>query len=136
MAKSTTELKYGNDINALALRVVLGLSMFYGHGLGKWQVLFGEGEIQFADPLGMGVTLSLVLAVFAEVVCSLLIVGGLLTRYAVIPLIVTMAVAVFVVNSGQVFGKIELPLIYLAGFVALFFIGPGRFSIDQLIKKM
>jgi len=135
MAKSLTELRYGNDINALALRVVLGLSMFYGHGLDKWKVLLGEGEIQFADPLGMGVTLSLILAVFAEVVCSLLIVGGLLTRYAVIPLIITMAVAVFVVNSGQVFGKIELPLIYLAGFVALFFIGPGRFSLDRLIRK-
>jgi putative oxidoreductase len=135
MAKSSTELRYGNDINALVLRVVLGLSMFYGHGFGKMKVLFGDGEIQFADPLGMGVTLSLILAVFAEVVCSFLLVGGLLTRYAVIPLIITMAVAVFVVQSGQAFGKVELPLLYLAGFVALFFIGPGRFSLDRLIKK-
>ncbi len=135
MAKSLTELRYGNDINALVLRVVLGLAMFYGHGLGKWKMLFGEGEIQFADPIGIGVTFSLILAVFAEVICSFLIVGGLLTRYAIIPLIATMAVAAFVVNSGQAFGKIELPLIYLAGFVAIFFIGSGRFSLDYLIKR-
>jgi len=134
MRRSSTEIRYGNDINAIVLRVVLGLSMFYGHGFSKWQVLFGDGEIQFSDPLGIGVTLSLILAVFAEVICSFLIVGGLLTRFAIIPLIVTMAVAIFVVNGGQNFGKIELPLIYLAGFTAIFFIGPGRFSLDNLIK--
>jgi len=78
MVKSSTELRYGNDINALVLRVVLGLSMFYGHGLGKWQMFFGDGEIQFPDPLGVGVSVSLVLAIFAEAICSLLIVGGLL----------------------------------------------------------
>ena len=135
MAKLTKEWAYGKDMSALILRLVLGLSMFYGHGLSKWSVLFGEGEIQFADPLGMGVTLSIILAVFAEVVCSLLVVLGLFTRYALIPLIITMAVAVFVFHNGQPFGKMELPLIYLSGFIALIFIGPGRFSLDHIIKR-
>lgn len=135
MAKLTKEWAYGKDINALILRLVLGLSMFYGHGLGKWNVLFGEGEIQFADPLGMGVTLSMGLAVFAEVVCALFVAAGLFTRFALIPLIITMGVAVFIFHSGHAFGKFELPLIYFFGFIALIFIGPGRFSLDHIIKR-
>jgi putative oxidoreductase len=135
MAKLTKEWAYGKDINALILRLVLGLSMFYGHGMGKWSVLFGEGEIQFADPLGMGVTLSFGLAVFAEVICAFLVAAGLFTRLALIPLIITMGVAAFIVHGGHAFGKIELSLIYFSGYVALIFIGPGRFSLDHIIKR-
>lgn len=135
MAKSKKEWAYGKDINSLILRLVLGFSMFYSHGLGKWQVLFGDGEIKFADPIGLGMTLSLVLAVFAEVICSILIALGLFTRFALIPLIITMAIALFVVHSGQAFGKIELPLIYFAGYLAVLFVGPGRFSLDNIIKR-
>ncbi|WP_107038296.1 DoxX family protein [Brumimicrobium mesophilum] len=135
MAKLKKEWAYGKDINALILRLVLGLSMFYGHGIAKWQILFGEGEIKFGDPLGVGVMLSLILTVFSEVICSLLIATGLLTRLALVPLIITMAVAVFIVHSGHAFGKIELPLIYLTGYIAILFIGPGRFSLDNIIKR-
>ncbi|HLV42899.1 MAG TPA: DoxX family protein [Brumimicrobium sp.] len=135
MAKLTKEWAYGRDVNALILRLVLGLSMFYGHGLGKWSALFSGGDIQFADPLGIGVVLSLGLAVFAEIICSLLVAVGLFTRLALIPLIITMGVATFIFHSGQVFGKFELPMIYFFGFIALLFIGPGRFSLDHIIKR-
>jgi len=134
MMISTKEWKYGKDFNALILRVVLGFSMFYGHGIGKMNKLFGGGEIEFADPLGIGVTFSLVLAVFSEVVCAWLVVFGLFTRLALVPLIITMAVATFIFNGGQPFGKIELSMIYFFGFIALMFTGPGRFSLDHVIK--
>lgn len=135
MAKLTKEWAYGKDINALILRLVLGLSIFYGHGLSKWEVLFGSGEIQFPDPLGVGVTLSIGLAAFAEVICALFVAAGLLTRFALIPLIITMGVATFIFHSGDPFGKLEMPMIYFFGFIALLFIGPGRFSLDHIIKK-
>jgi|SRR5690554_3606503 len=135
MGKLTKEWVYGKDINALILRLVLGLAMFYGHGLPKMNVLFGSGEIQFPDPLGVGVTLSIGLAVFAEVVCALLIVVGLFTRLALLPLIMTMGVAAFVFHSGDPFGKVELPMIYFFGYIALIFVGPGRFSLDHIIKR-
>ncbi len=135
MAKLTKEWAYGKDVNAFILRLVLGFSMFYGHGLSKWNILFGEDEIQFADPLGIGVTFSIGLAVFAEVICAWLVVVGLFTRLALIPLIITMGVATFVFHSGSPFGKIELSMIYFFGFIALLFIGSGRFSLDNLIKR-
>lgn len=133
MARHTGSYRHGKDISALVLRLVLGLSIFFGHGLAKWNVLFGGGEIIFPDPIGVGSTFSIILAAFAEIVCALLVAAGLLTRFALIPLIITMGVATFVFHSGAPFGEIELSLIYFSGFIVLLFLGPGKFSLDSVL---
>lgn len=99
------------------------------HGFPKLQKLVA-GDLQFGDPLGVGQEISLVLAVLAEFVCSILVILGLFTRVAVIPLAVTMAVAFFIVHSADPLQIKELSLVYLTVFVGLFFTGPGRYSID------
>ncbi len=120
------------DIGLLLLRITFGAAMLYGHGIGKWGKLFGGEEIQFADPFGLGVVASLGLAVFAEVICSLLIALGLFTRLALIPLIVTMAVAYFMVHFSDPFAKQEKAILYGITYIALFFTGPGRYSLDAM----
>ncbi|WP_178983445.1 DoxX family protein [Winogradskyella helgolandensis] len=131
--------KYTNsaysDIGLLILRVFLGLSMCFGHGLGKWNNLFSGEEIQFADPFGIGALPSLAMAVFAEVICSILLALGLLTRWILIPLIVTMLVAVFIVHVSDGFGVMEKALLYGIGYMTILFTGPGRFSIDAFLKS-
>ena len=117
------------DVGLLILRVALGLFMFYGHGMGKVGRLFGDDPISFADPFGLGPTASLALAAFAEALCSLLVVLGWWTRWALIPLIITMTVAC-TRHWGDGFGQMEKALLYLFGFMALFFAGPGRYSLD------
>jgi len=124
-----------NGIGLLLLRVTLGLAMLLGHGLGKWSKLIEGGEIQFADPFGLGPMTSMIMAVFAEVLCASLLVFGLLTRWSLIPLIITMAVATFYVHFNDGFGGMEKAFLYLVGFVTLFFTGPGKFSIDALINS-
>lgn len=124
------------DAGLLVLRLWLGLSMLLLHGLmkiGNYETL-RQG---FPDPLGLGTATSLHLAIFAEAVCSLLLVLGLLTRLALLQLIATMAVAWILIHGGALSGDHsgELAFIYLAGFVALFLAGPGRFSIDHLILR-
>lgn len=52
------------SIGLLLLRVIVGVFMMT-HGFGKLKMLLGPGEIQFADPIGIGLELSLILAVFA-----------------------------------------------------------------------
>lgn len=131
----TKEWSYGKDMAALIIRIVIGLSLFYGHGLGKWHVALGGDEIQFMDPIGLGVQASFFLVLFAEGICTLLVVVGLITRWALLPIIINMAAIVFIIHLSDGFGKIELPLIYLAGFSALLYIGPGRISLDHLFFK-
>jgi putative oxidoreductase len=122
------------DGGLLLLRVGLGLMMFLGHGLDKLTGFADKAE-RFADPLGVGSTTSLALTVFAEVVCSVLLVVGLGTRLAALVLAFTMGVAAFVVHAGDDFGNREKALLYLAGYALLALAGGGRFAFDSLLPK-
>jgi len=122
------------DLSLLLLRITFGGLMFLNHGLGKFNKLMAGGEIKFASVFGMGPELSLGLAVFAEVVCALMVVIGLFTRMAVIPLIITMLVAIFVIHIGDPFKKMESAIIYLIPFLVLFWNGSGKYSVDEFIS--
>ena len=122
------------DYGLLILRLAFGFSMIYGHGFGKLMRLLGPGEIEFADPFGLGPAVSLVLVTFAEVVCSILLMLGLFTRAALIPLIITMATAYFTAHFTDDFGRQEKVILFGFAFLALFFTGPGRFSLDRRLK--
>nr|WP_320023764.1 DoxX family protein [uncultured Draconibacterium sp.] len=117
----------------LLLRLTTGGFMLT-HGYSKLQHLLA-GEMQFGDPLGLGPEVSLVLAVFAEFFCSILIMLGFGTRLAVIPLIVTMAVAAFIVHAADPFGRKEMALLYLVGYVILLLTGSGKISVDRFISR-
>lgn len=112
-------------------RFFVAFFMLYGHGWGKLMNVFG-GNFQFLDPLGIGPTASLILAAFAEGICSLLIIAGFWTRLASLFLTINMAVAVFLVHfpAGDWFGDMELPLFYLVSFIVIFLLGPGKYSVD------
>lgn len=122
-----------NDQNHLAkliLRIGFGGFMLT-HGIPKLMKLFAGGEIQFADPIGLGATVSLGLAVFAEVICAAAILVGYKTKWASIPLIITMLVAAFVVHGDDPFGKKEFALLYAVGYLAISLLGAGKYSIDR-----
>ena len=104
--------------------------MAYSHGWGKLQKLM-SGDMGFADPIGVGEEVSLVLTVFAEFFCGILVAVGLFTRAALIPLIITMWVAVFIIHADDPFGKQEFGLLYLIPYLALYFTGPGKYSVDK-----
>lgn len=123
------------DGGLLLLRVFAGMAMLVNHGLGKLQKLMNGGEIQFADPIGLGQSTSVYLTVFAEVFCALLLMLGLFTRLASIPLIIAMAVAAFIVHAPDPFSKMELSLLYLFIFLMVLLAGPGKYSVDKMISR-
>lgn len=104
------------------------------HGYPKLQKVL-NGNFQFGDPLGIGPEASLILAVFAEAICGALVIIGITTRLALIPLIITMGVAFFIVHGSDPFKTKEMAFLYLAIFLAIFFTGPGRFSADRALFK-
>ena len=122
------------DLGILFVRVSIGVLMLT-HGLPKMAQLFSDQPVAFVGVFGMSVTLSLALAVFAEVLCSLLIFAGLGTRFAAVPLIVTMATAAFLIHAADQFAKKEMALIYLAGYIFLFIVGSGKYSLDHLLSN-
>lgn len=118
----------------LILRVAVAGFMLT-HGLPKLSKLMAGGEIQFADPFGLGQGASLRLTAFAEAICSFLIILGLATRLATIPLIIAMSVAAFIAHADDPFAKKEMALLYLLIFITLAILGPGKYSVDALISK-
>ncbi len=118
------------DLGLLLLRLASGGFMAYSHGWGKLQGIL-EGELSFADPIGIGEIPSLFLTVFAEFVCGILVAIGLFTRAALVPLIITMAVAVFIIHADDPFSKQEFGLLYLLPYLTIFLAGPGKFSLDK-----
>jgi putative oxidoreductase len=118
-----------NDLGLALLRIVPSLFMLT-HGFPKFQNLI-SGDIKFGDPIGIGDTLSLILAVIGELVCPILIIIGYKTRWAALPAAITMAVAAFIVHTADPFGKKELALLYLTFFVVIMMVGPGKYSIDK-----
>lgn len=137
------------SIGLLILRFGIG-GYLMTHGWGKLQMLLAGGAEKFGDPVGLGSPLSLALVTTSEFLCALLIILGLATRLAALPVVICMSVAAFVVHardpwtmeagakaffsgaSKTWFSK-EPALLYLIPFLSLVFTGGGKLSLDGLI---
>ena len=127
------------DGGLLLLRLGLGLSYMIVHGKGK---LFGGperwaqvGENAAAVGLDFLPTFWGFMGGLAEFAGGLLLILGLLFRPALFFLICTMAVAATAHATGAIGGSpwhaAELGVVFLA----LFFIGPGRYSLDERLYQ-
>jgi len=121
------------NIAMLILRVSFGVMMI-PHGYNKL-VHFAQMKGQFMNFLGIGSTMSLSLDIFAEFFCSMFLIIGLFTRLIVIPLIIAMCVVVAIAHKYDIFGDAEHGAMYLAGFLVILLLGPGKISVDGMINK-
>jgi putative oxidoreductase len=137
------------SIGLLILRV--GIAGYLAtHGWGKLQMVLNSQYEMFGDPIGIGIHASLLLVMFAEFICALLVLFGAATRLAAIPVVIAMGVAAFVAHANDPWtmeaaaklffaGKTKMMLskepamIFLIAFLALVFTGAGRYSVDALI---
>ncbi|WP_203296623.1 DoxX family protein [Luteirhabdus pelagi] len=109
----------------------LGFSgLMLTHGIPKFIQLI-NGNFDFGDPIGIGPTASLILAVVGEFVCPILVILGIKTRISAIPIIITMIIAAFVVHAADPLGRKELALLYLIGFLVIALMGGGRFALSR-----
>lgn len=122
----------GVSLLILFLRLFFGL-MFLLHGLDKL-MNFDTLSLTYPAVMGFGSYMTLMITIFCEFCCSFFLIFGLLVRIAVLPMIISMAVAFFDVHDALL-PEGELALIYLCLFLALYVTGPGRYSLDYLIDK-
>lgn len=132
------------DLAALVLRVGFSLYMIFGHGLSKFQNLISGEEIRFPELFGMPASVALSLAVFSEFIACIFIFVGYKTRLAAVPIVITMIIAAFYIHGSDAWfmknaidGKSkEFAMIYLFGFLGIFLLGPGKYSIDAKTKTI
>ncbi len=124
------------NLSRLFLRLFIGL-MFYLVALR--QILYvHEIAPQFAGFLSLGPTDSIVLIAVLELLCATFIMLGLFMRVALVPSIVIMGYAEYLVFSPNVASSVfaftpGYPVMFLGVFLFLLLAGPGKISVDYLI---
>jgi len=124
-----------NNFNDLALAILrIGFSvMLLTHSIPKIGRLFAD-TIEFPDPLGVGATMSLILATIAEVVGSVLVIIGYKTKLAAILPMIVMIVALLGIHFNDPIGTKEKAILFLLAYLTVFLAGPGKYSIDGMKK--
>jgi len=117
------------DFALLILRAALGAGMLR-HGwdkFGKWD----QFKATFYDPFRIGSQWTLGFTVFAEVICSGLLIIGFCTRFAALILAFTFGITFFMALKGDfTHTKGELTALYFACYMAILFAGPGKYAFD------
>ena len=121
------------DLASLVLRVSFGMLMI-PHGYFKL-TNFDEIAAEFMNVPGMSSPASLWLVIIVEICCSVLLIIGLATRLAIIPLLITAIVIVFVAHHGDIFGEAVAGFYYLMAYTAILLLGSGKYSADHLIAR-
>lgn len=124
------------DLGLLLLRVLTGVLLIH-HGYEKLANIENFADA-FVRPLHLPFPIALsYLAAFSEVIGSWLLITGLLTRFGALAVAGTISVAIYhaIVTAGFNIYLLELLGLYFASAVAVLAMGPGLFSIDELICR-
>ena len=117
------------NLGLLFLRVTGGLFLLFVHGLPK--LLDFAAQLQLIeDPFHLGAHLTLILAIFAEDLCPLLIVAGLLVRLACLPILFVLLVALLFVHPQWSVAEGQFGWLLLILFATVFIAGPGRLALN------
>jgi putative oxidoreductase len=135
--KALTLVKKTDSVALLLARLTIGLE-FMGTGWGKVNHL-DKITAYFGDDLHIPMPrFNAVLASYTELVCGTLLFFGIASRLSAIPLIVTMTVALVTAKAHEIHDPFdlvgELEWAYIAILVVIVSVGPGKLSVDGLIK--
>lgn len=112
----------------LFMRVAAAVLLLLIHGLPK--LLDWSSELQrIEDPFGLGASLTLGLAVFAEVFCPLLLILGICARLACLPVIAVLLVALVVVHPEWSLEQGQFAWLFLVLYAGLALTGPGPWVV-------
>ena len=129
------------DMGILALRVFVLGALFMKHGTPKLfdfnTELHWEGAA-YPSVFGLGAVGTLLIAAFADGICSLLVVLGLATRWAALFSGCSLVVGWGMVHGFAIRGTegriAETISLYIIACVAIFLLGPGKYSIEAMIE--
>ncbi|NQX77956.1 DoxX family protein [Gilvibacter sp.] len=120
------------DSSLLLFRILVSLSMINTHGMKKI-LNFQKTAAHIPDPMGLGGEISALIAIGANIVAPLFVIFGLGTRLASILILSVTLMGFFVVHGSDPWSVRDVPLIYSLAYLLIFFVGPGKYAIDQKI---
>lgn len=118
------------DLGLLFLRISGALFLLWVHGLPKL-LNYSEQLQLIEDPFHLGANITLLLAIFAEVLCPLLIIVGVLVRLACLPILAVLLIALLVVHPEWTLFEAQFGWLLLIIFTTLLISGPGRLVLGQ-----
>jgi len=117
------------DIGLLYARLAGAALLLWVHGLPK--LLHWQHELaNIEDPLHLGGGVTLACALFAEVVCPVLVAIGLFTRLASLPVLFLLLVSMVLVHPDWTIADGQFGWLLIIVFGTLALGGGGRFSVD------
>jgi len=119
-----------NNRAVLLFRILISGELIIVHGLKKIGVGIAQAEV-VPNPLGLPEMLNQVFATGANIVCPLLIILGLFTRLAAIPIVAVTLTGYFVVHGNDSLLERDIPFMFSVAFLFIIAVGPGRYSIDN-----
>jgi putative oxidoreductase len=136
-ARALDELARISWLAPLLGRLAVGL-LFLSTGWGKVHNI--EKVTGFFEKLGIPAPgFNAVLVGYSELICGALLVLGLVTRLATIPLVVSMVIAILTAKRGDIHNLFDLvgqdEFTYLVVLVMIAIIGPGATSLDHLLVR-
>lgn len=144
------------DVALLLIRVAVCVCLFYHHGAEKFYD-YRTLTHHNLDPVGFGVTASVIIAGLSDGVCSLLVLFGLGSRYASVFVLGVLNTVWWIMDHG--FNRlVGLPVpergahpavaealhtmpnfmnvpMYILGFLVIFIASPGRYSLDRWLES-
>jgi putative oxidoreductase len=118
------------DLGLFFLRASGALFLFFVHGLPKL-LDFNAQLLVIEDPFHMGVMLTLCMAIFAEVLCPLLILVGVLARLACLPILFLLLVALVLVHPEWSIEQAQFGWLLTIIFSSVLIAGPGSLALNR-----
>ena len=118
------------DAGLFFLRLTACLLLLWVHGLPK-VFHFSEELTHIEDPFGLGPYMSLLPAIFAEVICPIFILLGVFTWLACLPIIGVLLVAMLVIHPDWSLAEGQFGWLLLIIFTTLAITGPGRWRVGS-----
>lgn len=121
-----------------ALLRILSSAMFLTHG---WPKMFGEQSQPFIggmDFFGINLGINMLwIAGFIELFGGILLVLGLFTRYAAFMAALLMVMAYLAAHPAwfPTLNNGEMAALYFVIYLAIFAYGPGKFSLDAMLRR-
>jgi putative oxidoreductase len=117
-----------------AFRVLVSVQLMTTHGLKKLGIGVEQAEV-VPNPLGLPEQLNSLFATSANLFFPVLVIVGLFTRLATLPVLAVTMTGYFILHWNDSLPEKDMPFMYSLSFLLILLFGPGKFSIDYLINK-